>query len=282
MAVVVEQGEPGRSPASPAPEAETETRARGEALLTVLRAQERGTGNPRDWLYEILIGLTTADEATKVEMFRFVDALPALKTPDAIARHLREYLLERPDLKLPPGARALLASLDRTSITRRLLAGASQWGGRAMARRFIAGANAREATGAVERLRRQNLAFTLDLLGEAVTSEAEALAYQKQYLDLIRDLSDTAARLARQPADRPGAVRAGPEGQRFREAIVAVRPLRPDGRRRHGRGGQGAPAPDPVAGPRARRVRQLRHGAARLLRPDAAHLLRDLVRGRVP
>jgi RHH-type proline utilization regulon transcriptional repressor/proline dehydrogenase/delta 1-pyrroline-5-carboxylate dehydrogenase len=59
-----------------------------------------------------------------------------------------------------------------------------------MARRFIAGRDAREATGAVERLRQSHRTFTLDLLGEAVTSESEALAYQQKYLDLIRDLSE--------------------------------------------------------------------------------------------
>nr|CAA9255737.1 Proline dehydrogenase / Delta-1-pyrroline-5-carboxylate dehydrogenase [uncultured Armatimonadetes bacterium] len=200
MAVAVRESTPNPGPsttaARDADERERRTRAYGESLLRALRRQERRGGS--DWLYNRMIGLATQDEATKVELFRFVDALPALKTPEAVSQHLRQYLL-RPDISLPPGAKGLLAFLERTAPTRRLLAAASHTGARMMARRFIAGADAREATGAVTGLRRRNLGFTLDLLGEAVTSEAEALAYQKRYLDLIRDLSDIAAKWPENP-----------------------------------------------------------------------------------
>ena len=37
-------------------------------------------------------------------------------------------------------------------------------------------------------LRKQTLGFTIDLLGEATITEPEAVAYQKQYLDLIDGL----------------------------------------------------------------------------------------------
>jgi RHH-type proline utilization regulon transcriptional repressor/proline dehydrogenase/delta 1-pyrroline-5-carboxylate dehydrogenase len=68
-----------------------------------------------------------------------------------------------------------------------------------MAKRFIAGRDAHEATAAITRLRRQNLTFTLDLLGEAVTSEADALAYQKKYLELVRDLAEILRRWNKTP-----------------------------------------------------------------------------------
>ena len=58
-----------------------------------------------------------------------------------------------------------------------------------MARRFIAGATPDEALQTVLKLRRGRLAFTADLLGEAVISEAEAEAYQQTCLDLLRGLS---------------------------------------------------------------------------------------------
>ena len=60
-----------------------------------------------------------------------------------------------------------------------------------MAQRFIAGATAAEALAAIRKLRRQSLAFTLDLLGEATLSEEEAAAYQQRYLDRLTSL-DTA------------------------------------------------------------------------------------------
>lgn len=169
---------------------EQRTQERGRRLLADLRRQQTRPG-PRDWLYDRLIALSTGDEKTKIELFRFVDALPALQTPEAVTGHLQEYLLQN-DVKLPAGAGGLLRTLGRTTPTRRLLAFSSRRGAETMARRFIAGRDAQEATGAIERLRKRNLAFTLDLLGEAVTSESDALAYQKKYLDLIRDLSDIA------------------------------------------------------------------------------------------
>ncbi len=73
-----------------------------------------------------------------------------------------------------------------------LLAWAARRGSVAMAQRFIAGSNPREAIRAIRRMRGQRLAFTIDVLGEAAVSEAESLAYQQIYLDLIRELNKAA------------------------------------------------------------------------------------------
>src|SRR5262249_55181029 len=58
-----------------------------------------------------------------------------------------------------------------------------------LARRFIAGSNVSEALEAVARLRRSSQAFTVDLLGEATITEAEADRCQNEYLNLISGLS---------------------------------------------------------------------------------------------
>ncbi len=58
-----------------------------------------------------------------------------------------------------------------------------------MARRFIAGSTPIEAFRTVHALRHRHLAFTADLLGEAVISEAEADAYQATCIKLLRGLS---------------------------------------------------------------------------------------------
>jgi RHH-type proline utilization regulon transcriptional repressor/proline dehydrogenase/delta 1-pyrroline-5-carboxylate dehydrogenase len=63
-----------------------------------------------------------------------------------------------------------------------------------MARRFIAGADLRESLATFRRLRAHGLAFTADILGEAVISEAEAIDYQARYLNLIEALAAEAAR----------------------------------------------------------------------------------------
>jgi RHH-type proline utilization regulon transcriptional repressor/proline dehydrogenase/delta 1-pyrroline-5-carboxylate dehydrogenase len=171
---------------------EKDTQKRGRRLLAEVRRQEK-KGRVSDWFYDNLMALTTKDDSLKIELFRFVDALPALKTPEAVSQHLQEYLV-RPDVKLPPGGAPLLTALASNGLTRRLLQFSSNTGAKMMAKRFIAGRDAHEATAAITRLRRQNLTFTLDLLGEAVTSEADALAYQKKYLELVRDLAQISRR----------------------------------------------------------------------------------------
>ena len=159
----------------------------GASLLSEVRNQET-KGRISDVFYDRLMELSTRDEKLKVELFRFVDALPALKTPESVARHLSEYLV-RPDVQLPPGGAQLINFLGSNLPARLVLKTATGIGATTMAKRFIAGRNGREATSAIERLRRQNLTFTMDLLGEAVTSEHEALAYQKKYLELLEDLA---------------------------------------------------------------------------------------------
>ncbi|HEX4613004.1 MAG TPA: proline dehydrogenase family protein, partial [Urbifossiella sp.] len=118
----------------------------------------------------------------------FIDAMPVLTTPESIRRHLAEYLGEAGDrvpwwLRLPvdlaPAGTAGAGALSR------LARGSASH----MARRFIAGETPGQALATVRRLRRQNLAFTADLLGEAIISEAEAEAYRKTCLDLLRGLA---------------------------------------------------------------------------------------------
>ena len=120
------------------------------------------------------MGLTTADERLKVQLFRFVDTLPYLiDDPAEIARHLREYLREG-DRSLPWWLRTGLHLLPSTGVGGRLLAAAARFNAERMARKFIAGSTVDEALDAVARMRAGGLAFTIDLLGEATVSETEA------------------------------------------------------------------------------------------------------------
>lgn len=130
-----------------------------------------------------------ADESVKVQMFRFVDVLPMLRTNDAVIRHLREYF-EDIRRHLPWAARLALGSSEPDSMIGRAIAVSARKNASRMGRRFIAGTNITEVSHAVERLRHSGLAFTLDVLGEAVVSNAEADSYQQHYLNLIIGLAD--------------------------------------------------------------------------------------------
>ena len=168
-------------------EVERETRERGHALLARLRAAG-GESLRRDPVTERITRWSMADPLLKTQLFRFIDVLPVLRSNADVAAHLREYLL-RPDIHLPAGTATALRAGAHSAIAAAVAARAARIGAHQMARRFIAGSNVREATDTIRRLRRQEMGFTLDILGEAVTSEAEAHAYQQQYLHVIEGLA---------------------------------------------------------------------------------------------
>lgn len=164
--------------------------ARGHDLLVTLRAAG-GESPRRDAITDRITAWAMRDEALKAQLFRFIDVLPALRSADEVARHLREYLLA-PRLHLPPGVAGVLRASERSGAVAAVVARTARLAAHQMARRFIAGSNIDEAVQTILRLRRQGVGFSLDLLGEAVTSEAEAQAYQGQYLGLLTSLAEAA------------------------------------------------------------------------------------------
>jgi RHH-type proline utilization regulon transcriptional repressor/proline dehydrogenase/delta 1-pyrroline-5-carboxylate dehydrogenase len=140
------------------------------------------------WVDQLLMDWTMSAEPLKIQLFRFIDALPRLHDPAAIASHLREYLGEAGDA-VPWWLRYAVRMLPAGGLGGRMLARLARWNAAHLARRFIAGSNVEEAVESVRRLRARSLAFTVDLLGEATITEAEADAVQKQYLDLVAGLT---------------------------------------------------------------------------------------------
>ena len=98
-------------------------------------------------------------------------------------------------------------------------------------------------------MRNRRLAFTIDLLGEATITEAEADHVQKQYLDLLAGLTREVNAWPEVPADRPRRPRADPARQRVGQAVGAVQPVRPDRPGRHQPGGARTAAADPARWP---------------------------------
>jgi RHH-type proline utilization regulon transcriptional repressor/proline dehydrogenase/delta 1-pyrroline-5-carboxylate dehydrogenase len=163
----------------------------GRAIFARVKdAESRSIGH---WWQRQVMGRGMRDEQVKAQLFRFVDVLPALSSAGGVTRHLREYLAPV-NHRLPILAAPVVNFLPRDGWMGRGVAGAARLGARAMARRFIAAGDLPEAIAAVSRLRKRSLGFTLDLLGEAVLSEAEAARYQQSYLRLIDGLADAAAK----------------------------------------------------------------------------------------
>ncbi len=142
----------------------------------------------RAWWDDRLMGLTMGHDEAKVQLFRFIDALPTLASARSARRHLAEYLDEAGD-RVPGLIRGPMALTPPGPLGDAMLAGLARFAATTMARRFIAGSTPEEAFVTVQGLRRKGLAFTADLLGEAVISETEADVYQKTCLDLLRGLA---------------------------------------------------------------------------------------------
>ena len=184
---------------------EARVQAIGRDLLAAARAARPSMISPEYWA-EQAGEWATADDDLKVRLFRLVDCMPMLDDPAALDRHVREYLTEDVIERLPTGLRTALQAA-RSGILAPLAARAVRGATLAQARRFIAGTNPTEAAHAALAERKAHRGFTLDLLGEAVTSEEDADAYAAAYERLLVELSPVAARWAADPR-----VDQGPDG----------------------------------------------------------------------
>jgi RHH-type transcriptional regulator, proline utilization regulon repressor / proline dehydrogenase / delta 1-pyrroline-5-carboxylate dehydrogenase len=144
----------------------------------------------RRWWDDHIMSWAMQDESVKVQMFRFVDVLPMLKSSASVTRHLHEYFHDVRE-HLPMAVRLGLAVAAPDSLAGRALAIAARRNATGQARRFIAGANTGEVLAAAMRERKLRRAFTLDVLGEAVTSQREADHYLHAYVNLIAGIAPT-------------------------------------------------------------------------------------------
>lgn len=173
--------------ATAAPPSEDRVRAYGQEIFARLDRRAPVVFTPA-WLDDRLMEWSMGDPAVKVQLFRFIDALPNLRSTEEISAHLRDYFNQAGE-HLPAWMRRAVNLLPERGVGGRLLAWAADVNAKRMARRFIAGSNLEEALASIAALRRQSLAFTIDLLGEATITEEEAEQYLRQYLELIEGLS---------------------------------------------------------------------------------------------
>jgi len=184
---------------------EARTQVIGQQLLAEALAAQPSPVSP-EWWAQQAGELATFDDDLKVRLFRLVDCMPMLDDPAALDRHVREYLDESVLERLPAALRLGLQAA-RSGMLAPLAARAVRAATLAQARRFIAGSTPEEAAAAALAERRHHRGFTLDLLGEAVTSDAEADAYAAAYTRLLEELPAQAARWAHDPL-----VDDGPDG----------------------------------------------------------------------
>lgn len=166
-----------------------EVKAIGERIFDSTAGASPSVFN-KEWWSGQLMEWSMKDEAFKVDMFRFVDVLPVLKTSEQVVAHLNEYF-NRPGQNPPT---VLKAALTAAKVAGGLAAKTIRGQVNEMAERFIVGATGKEALARLAALRKEKVAFTVDLLGEATVSEEEAQTYQARYLEILDSLVGEAAK----------------------------------------------------------------------------------------
>jgi RHH-type proline utilization regulon transcriptional repressor/proline dehydrogenase/delta 1-pyrroline-5-carboxylate dehydrogenase len=176
---------------SVAPSTEERVQETARAIFAAMAGEKPGRLS-RERLQGEIMEWAMADERLKVEMLRFVDVFPTLRSRPEIARHLREYFA-REGVAAPAALRWGISLTGRHSPMAPLASAVIRRQMRGFAQRFIVGRDARGAVPALRALRGDGVGFTLDVLGEATVSDAEGRAYQQTYLDLIDGLATEAS-----------------------------------------------------------------------------------------
>ena len=172
---------------------EPELQQVGRSIHAALPARGR---NPLRALDQRAMEMAAGDQELRAALFRFVDVTPACRSLDDLARHLTDYLQEL-DERPPPLEAAMRMSGTRAGRT--ALGAAAAAGVRHMAHRFIVGETPAAAVRPIRRLWEHGAAVSLDLLGEATVTEAEA----DRYAARCREALDTLAGAAPDWPERP-------------------------------------------------------------------------------
>ena len=90
-----------------------------------------------------LLGWAMSNPNLRVQLFRFIDALPALQSKKEIARHLQQYLGDK-SVELPGALKGVLNFTDANSAPAQLAAATITKSVESLAYKYIAGENIKE------------------------------------------------------------------------------------------------------------------------------------------
>src|SRR5215218_729105 len=166
----------------------------GRRLWDALPAATR---NPLKAADDKAMELASQDAELKAALFRFVDVVPACRSLDDLARHLTGFLGE---VETPPPPVAVAMRMGNTRAGRTALGAAAAAGVKHMAHRFIVGESPRAALGTLRELWKDDVATSVDLLGEATVTQAEAQRYAERCTEALETVSATARGWPERPA----------------------------------------------------------------------------------
>ncbi len=174
---------------------EAKTQEIARKLLAATRENRSFFAQMRDQMRwdDKLLAWAMGNPGLRVQLFRFIDCLPSLRSKPEIASHLQEYLGDE-SVELPAALKGMLNFANPDSMPGQVAATTVSTAVETLAHKYIAGENIKQVIKTIEQLRKDKMSFTLDLLGEAVITEAEAQSYLDRYLELMTQLTTAAKR----------------------------------------------------------------------------------------
>jgi proline dehydrogenase len=212
--------------------------------------------NPLRAMDDKAMEFASRDAELRAALFRLVDVTPATRSLDDLARHLTEYL---DDVDEKPPSLDVAMRMGGNAPGRRALGAAAAAGVRHMAHRFIVGATPEDAVPVLHGLWDNGVASSVDLLGEATVTVAEADRYAQRCAGALNALSQAYARVGERPQLERDSVGVLPRANLSVKVSALTPLLRPD-------------APDIGREDAARRLRPLLQRA----RDVGAHLHVDM------
>ena len=162
---------------------ERELQRVGEQLAAAFPSAAR---HPLRALDTRAMDLAAGDRELRAALFRFVDVTPACRSLDDLARHLTDFLDELPEQPAPIAA---AMRVGHTRAGRCALGAAAAAGVKHMAHRFIVAESPAQALVALRELWQDGVASSVDLLGEATVTAAEADRYARRCEEALRELA---------------------------------------------------------------------------------------------
>jgi RHH-type proline utilization regulon transcriptional repressor/proline dehydrogenase/delta 1-pyrroline-5-carboxylate dehydrogenase len=194
----------------------------GRQITAALPSASR---NPVKALDDRAMDMASQDAELRAALFRFVDVVPACRSVDDLANHLAGFLSEVEDRPLPLDMAMRMASSKPGRAT---LGRAAAIGVRHMAHRFIVGETPRDAERIMRSLWEAGVATSVDLLGEATVTAAEADRYAVRCAEALDELAKVYAQLPARPALEADGLGPIPRGNLSVKVSALTPLLRPD------------------------------------------------------
>lgn len=200
---------------------DAEVLAIGRRIAAALPSSHR----PMKALDDKAMDVASHDAELRAALFRFVDVVPACRSLDDLASHLTGFLDEVGDRPMPLD---VAVRMGNSKAGRAAIGSAAAAGVRHMAHRFIVGETPHDAEKIMRSLWDDGVATSVDLLGEATITSAEADRYAERCAQALDSLAEVYAKLPSRPDLESDSMGPIPRGN-LSVKISALTPLlRPD------------------------------------------------------